>query len=225
MKSKSLIRRSPSTKPRLLALEGPAGVGKTTLQYLLWRRLVRTGINAKRIPEFSKSRLGKDLRADAAYGKAPSGWITGMGGTFALLADKTKMLETASSQANTVWICDRLITSQLVLGIGLQNGESEREITKKIVYLLLNWIQERFSDDSVVVFLNAPLNVLKQRLQTRLGYPLTTDQTELLKKEIREFQRLSHSFSALNSISISSDAPVDLIEHHLMKIIFSKSAQ
>src|SRR5712692_1203611 len=75
------MRLSASEKPRLIVIEGPAGVGKTTLTQHLSQRLAARGISTLALREFSDSPLGIALEDSSYYGQARPPWVLGVGGT------------------------------------------------------------------------------------------------------------------------------------------------
>src|SRR5438132_1501937 len=102
-----------SDKPYLIALEGPAGAGKTTLQRALGQAFTDEGIRIHLVPEFSDSPLGGAIRNCAHFGQAKPSWLLGLSGILAFLSDKVHLLD-AARDPGVVWISDRFITSQLV---------------------------------------------------------------------------------------------------------------
>ncbi len=211
------------SKPLLIALEGPAGAGKTTLQQHLWQQFLTQGVSAECIPEFSESDFGKNLRDNAQYGQAKPDWTIGIGGTLAFLADKIKLIEaTNESPPRTVWISDRFVTSQLVLSIREIDDDREKEITENIILLALEWSASRFSSESLIVFLEAPLEVLEKRLSSRIGRSLTPGQSLHLQEEIYRYARLSYLLKGWNKINVSSTIPIHLLSHQLVNTISSR---
>src|SRR5688572_4466909 len=93
-------------KPFLIAIEGPAGVGKTALQNFLCQALPFKGINAAALPEFSDSPLGTLLKQSAQYGQAKPPWTVELGGVLAFLADKVTSTERIIGLPTRVWVSD-----------------------------------------------------------------------------------------------------------------------
>lgn len=205
------MRSARHSKPRLIVLEGPAAVGKTTLQHLLWSELGADGITTKCIPEFSESVLGESLRDNSQFGDSKPDWMIGLGGTLAFLADKTKLLEDALRTPETVWICDRLITSQLVLGVKGITREREKELVMTMVRVLSGWIEASFAKDSIMILIEAPIAVLKNRLEARVGRPPTPDELRLLVEEIDSYAALKSFPDSWPCVRLNSNKPLKSI--------------
>jgi len=199
------MRFRSSSKPRVIALEGPAGVGKTTLSKQLLKQLTQVGVDAQIVPEFSQSDLGKVLATHAAYGQAKPSWTIGMAGTLAFIADKVHMLEIAAQSTDRVWICDRFVTSQLVLGLRGATSKPELELTENIIILVLASLKRSFSDDSVILLLEASHSMLKTRLETRLGRSLTLYELRDLADEINRYAELSPPLARWQHVRVHAE--------------------
>jgi thymidylate kinase len=211
-----------SGKPYLIVLEGPAGVGKTTLQHFLWQAFIANGIKASLLPEFSDSPLGEALRSNTNYGQPKPSWVLSAGGVLAFLADKLYLLEAAARNPSDVWIADRFITSQLILGLSGIETEQDRELMRQIIMLIFQLIDEHFSDGSCLVFMEAPLDVLKQRLQKRTGQLLSQAQMLLLEEEIRQYAHLTFPWNKWNQFHLNSSAPLESLAKQLISAISSQ---
>jgi thymidylate kinase len=211
-----------SDKPRLIVLEGPAGAGKTTVQRFLWQSLVADGIKANLLSEFSSSPLGEALRNDTRYGQQKPPWVLGVGGVLALLGDKIFSLATAAEDAGAIWIADRLIISQLILGLRSIETGWERTLMEEVITSLFFWVGDFFSDESFLVLLEAPLDVLAQRLQGRTGHSLTQAQRFLLQDEISRYAHLSFPLPGWNQVRISSHTSLESLGGQLIHTISSR---
>lgn len=214
-----------SNKPRIIALEGAAGVGKTAVQRLLYQALVNKGIPVKIISEFTDSPLGEILKENCQYGSPRPNWLTNTGGTFAFLADKLHALEMASQMPEFIWITDRLITTQLILGLRDIHSELNKTLIREIISVLSSLVKGYFSNDSFLILLEAPLEELKKRMEERIGSPLEGEQLSLLKQEIQDYSNLDRSFEEWNSLRVIASGSIDLVVETLLDEVESKWSQ
>jgi thymidylate kinase len=214
-----------SDRARLIAFEGPAGSGKTALQKTIYQLLLADGVKVGMIHEFSESPIGKLLQRNSCYGFPKPSWLRGLAESSTMLADKIFSLESAASQPDTIWISDRFLTSQFVLGIRELSDEREAELIRNMISLTVSWATSRFLADSFVIMLEAPLEVLRQRLQNRLGYPLTESQVSSLREEIRQYSSIEPDLEGWNVIRVNSVPSVESVGQQLVKTISSRWAQ
>src|SRR5947207_1104289 len=191
-------------KPILIALEGPAGAGKTALQHFLCQELASRGINAAALPEFSDSSLGQLLKRHAGYGESKPSWTVGLGGLLAFLADKVSLIEGIRGLPKKIWISDRFLSSQLVLGLNEITSDWEKQLAKKIISETMEWASRQFSEGSLLIFLEAPVEVLAERLENRLGVRLLKTQRILLKDEVQEYRSLDLSLQRWKQLRVDS---------------------
>lgn len=211
-------------RPRLVALEGAAGAGKTTLQRHLAEAFAAKGFKVGVISEFSGSPLGRRLHDVAGFGEPKPAWSLGLGGLLAFLADKLHSLEAVAAAPGRVWVVDRLVTSQLILGTrGIKTGR-EKDRARAIISLTQSWVEETFSAESVLVILEAPLEVLAERLRRRIGRALGPDQLRLLEDEAGGYANLDAAPSGWSIARVSATAPAELLAGQLTTTITSRWA-
>jgi len=145
--------------------------------------------------------------------------VLGVGGTVAFLADKLKLLETAAEDRDTVYVSDRFVVTQLILGLRSVKGECEKKLTTDMISTALAWIELTFSDDSIVVILEADLQILRQRLEQRVGRKLTTTELRLLSDEICAYAGLEPNLVGWTRIKIHSTKPLESIASDLVSRI------
>lgn len=208
-----------SEKPFLIALEGPAGVGKTALQHFICEELVSRGINAAALPEFSSSLLGELLERHAAYGEAKPSWSVELGGLLAYVADKVSLVEGIIGLPRDIFISDRFLSSQLILGVREITGQLERRLATKIISQTMEWAAQQFAENSVLVFLEAPVEMLAERLEQRLGATLLQTQRTLLDDEIREYRSLDFSLPRFKQVRVDATPPIEIVANQIISLI------
>jgi thymidylate kinase len=206
-------------KPFLIALEGPAGTGKTTLQRFLCQELASRGMNAAAIPEFSCSPVGQLLKQHSEYGRPKPDWIVGVGGLLSFLADKVSSFEATTEARQTIWISDRLMSSQFVLGLKEIKTEWERQLARKIISQTMEWASRKFFEGSVLILLEAPAEVLVQRLEKRLGVALTQKQRTLLEDEVQEYRSLNLSLQNWHEARMNSGLAIENVADRIISLI------
>ena len=213
---------SPKALPRLIILEGPAGVGKTTLSLYLKEGLIRKGIDAKTIPEFSNSPLGSLIEQNSLYGSSVPYWLTGVGGSMAFLADIMASIDLEKSDSNHVWIADRFTISQLILGLNAIGGPEEKKTMMRIIIEASDLVNTYFSKDSLLIILEAPINLLRIRLEERLNKPLSQNQLRTLKEEIEGYSSLKYSFHSWKVININATNNVKIVGNNIIDLILKR---
>lgn len=178
---------------RFIALEGPAGVGKTAIANALALALRDQGFSVALCAEFSDSPLGQALRiaADRCLGKQPM-WMLGIGGVMAFLSDHLHHVESCAAQETQITVLDRGLWTQSILGLRALPLLRDYEAMSIILGILAEWLHQRFSPRSLVVFLTAHPSVLMQRLEHRCQRPLSKDEISLLNAEREAYERLSY---------------------------------
>lgn len=188
-------------KTRLIILEGPAGVGKTTLQEYLYKNLTLKGLPVSLLPEFTNHASGKLIKKNSKYGQQKPEWLIGMGGMLAFLSDKITALEEAVRNPDRIWICDRFIATQFVLGL---KGIEDKKVAEQIIRQINDWARNNFSVKSCLVLLDAPLDVLRKRLSLRMKRNLTPVETELLKGEMAQYSKIKLYFGTWQRMRVKA---------------------
>lgn len=170
--------------PRLLALEGPSGVGKTTLFNLL---ALNEELNKRQlglVGEFSETPYGQalDQNCTNSYDKR---WDLNLGGLIAYIADKTLEFNRVLSTNPEVIIADRFFSTQRILSLPLIKDLDCRETGITLICELENWARRKFAPNSLIVVLTATSGTLKNRLGRRLGRELTEQELERIYWEKR----------------------------------------
>jgi thymidylate kinase len=196
--------RDSSSAPQLLVLEGPAGTGKSTLSRELVVRLQHRGLQAGYLSEFSSTPLGGILESNAQYGVHKQDWCLGLGGLLGFLADKVHQLEWARDQDCPIWVSDRFVSSQLVLGLRGVRSPVESAFGAAIIRSACTWSESIFDKRSLLVFLRAPAQVLGERLEARIGRCLSAAEWIYLSQEIEAYDSLACSASRWETISLDA---------------------
>lgn len=192
----SAADREPSqSRPRLLALEGPAGVGKTTLFNILIEDETLSNGQIGIVDEFSTTPLGEALKTNHANPHQER-WGLSLGGMLAYLADKTFLLEKAISTNPELVICDRFVSTQMILGLHGINDKKSLGTGNALIQQIEAWVLQKFAYNSLVVVLTAAPHVLKQRLEQRLDRRLNNEEIQRITWESQgydTFPRVVHT--------------------------------
>lgn len=180
-------------KSRLIVLEGPSGTGKSTLQKHLAENLESRGYRVGLLPEFSESPLGTMLQQASQVDKLLPNFLQNLSGALTYLADKTFLLEKALREPNKIWIMDRFLISQDILGAHFIEQENGQDSLQQVIKQMKDWAEESFSDQSLLIVLNTSLPVLKERLEERLQHPLSKKDQKFLKTNIRAYQQYPYN--------------------------------
>jgi len=213
--------RDTFDRPRLLALEGPAGVGKTELAVAMESILSQSGKRVTLVSEFSQTPLGLALHPAAAYGQSEprQQWIQGLGGSLAFLSDQVAQFE-AVCPSDTDWIiADRFLISQIVLGIGHDVSKTLTLAIEEIVTALIRWVSSRFHERSVLVFLDASSGICRTRLEARTARPLREHeilQTELESERYRKLSQLSFPWK---SVRLDAEREKEVLSAELLGLV------
>lgn len=178
--------------PRLIILEGPAGVGKTSLSHYLQAQLSRLNVSSAIIPEFSISPMGNLLEKSCPFGSVVPEWLCGLEGSMAFLSDKLYSIQQTKNHSANIWIADRFTVSQLILGVMATDIKEERETLKALIRRLTSFAACHFSSDSLFVCLDAPFEVLTARLERRMKRKFTTQELEMLEHETSQFRLIGN---------------------------------
>ena len=162
------MEKMKSHKPILIVLEGPAGVGKTTMQKFLHESISLKNVIVDSLPEFSNSKIGKLIEEHSYFKQENPSWLLGINGLMIFLADKIKVLENAQYDKEKLWICDRFITTQYILGLKEISGKKDNLFAKEIIQRVFDWSLEKISEQSIFFFLILILIFFKSVLKTVL---------------------------------------------------------
>ncbi len=205
------VSDGPIALPRLLALEGPAGVGKTTVSRQLAEEFAQRGVVVGYVPEFSDSPLGVALAASAAYGlPTREPWIGDLPGLTAFVADKAYAISRAITRGVELCVADRMFTTELVLALPFVTERRSREIATSLVGLAFKWSRPQFSD-GLLVFLDADLPQLEQRLALRLARALTPTERAALRVEVERYRTLAVEALPWGVACVSANAPLETV--------------
>ena len=194
--------------PRLIAIEGPAGAGKSTLTSALVDRLRILGRTAAAVDEFSSSPVGGLLKRVSCFGGDRHRAFKGIQGALVYFADKYYQFQ--HTRHEEVVVADRSFLTQGILGTQSAPDEASRDLVHALVRLLEDSVSGLFSGDSMVVFLHAPVGTLKGRVERRAQRALSCRQSELLRLEAEAYLRCAlRGGSRFSRISLDARNSVD----------------
>jgi thymidylate kinase len=204
------------SRARIIVLEGAAGTGKTALRASLERALRKEGYSVKKIPEFSGTPLGKAVKNSSFHGATRPPWLVGMGGTLAYLADKIHLIETVDVSEHTIWIADRFILTQLVLGLKQIPQRQNADLLRRFINDLSELMGSRFAEDSLLVILDSSVPILRRRLYKRSGKILSREQLRSLRIERQMYSSSVINVRGWKTIRLDSSDPIIITSRRLM---------
>lgn len=208
-------------KPILIIIEGPAGVGKTTMQDFLHNSLSLKSIAVNTLPEFSNNRLGKLIEEHSCYGYDKPNWLIGINGLLLFLADKINVLEIAQMDREKIWLCDRFIPTQFVLGLQAIRSKEDSLFAKETIQRIFDWSLKKISEQSVFVFLDGNVDVLQSRLEKRIGRKLNQQELNNLEYEINGYRKLANSIETNNIFVVDANHSINNVGNKISKLIYS----
>jgi len=208
--------------PTLIILEGPTGVGKTTIQDFLQNALKSKKIHVDILPEFSKNKLGQLIEKNSHYGQEKPEWLMGISGLMLFLADKINRIETARMDAGKIWICDRFISTEFILGLKTISGKEDNLFAQETIQQVFEWSLKKISKHSVFVFFDANVDILQGRLEKRIARRLTQQELINLDDEVREYRQLVNSWKNQNTFVVENNSSVDIVGNKILNWIYSK---
>ena len=137
------------------------------------------------------------------------------------LADKVEVLENAQYDKEKLWICDRFITTQYILGLKEIGDKRDNLFAKEIIQRVFDWSLEKISKQSVFIFLDSTIDILQKRLEIRTKRNLTLQELNNLEFEINGYKNLANSIEAKNTFIVEANNSVSEIGNQIMKLIYS----
>lgn len=177
----------------LIILEGPSGTGKTTIQKALHTYLSQQGLDVEMLPEFSHSPLGQKLREESLFGVPLPPYLVELSGAFAYLSDKLYLLEEAAQASNRIFIMDRFIISQAILGSYFTAELASRQLLLNLIREIYYLIQNKFSAKSRLFILEAPPEIIAERLEKRLQRELQDTEKTFIRENREAYRQFPYS--------------------------------
>lgn len=212
---------SDTKKPRFIIIEGPAGVGKTTMQKFLSDFFLLRNTVVDTLPEFSNNKFGEFIEEHSQFEHKTPSWLLGLNGLMIFLSDKIKVLEDAQFEKDKLWICDRFITTQFVLGLNAISTPKDKVLGRDIIQRVFDWSLEKISKHSVFIFLDNNLEILQSRLENRINRALTQQELNNLELEINGYRKLANSIEAKNTFVIDANLAVNEVGNKISKLLYS----
>jgi thymidylate kinase len=193
----------------LLIIEGPAGVGKTSIVNILKSKFTQLNIPAGIITEFSENNFGRLVEQNAAYGKPKPDWLKGLAGFFIFLSDKINSLNNIAANPGITWICDRFFDTQIVVGLNGIDKPQEREFAENITKSLASLYLDKLPANALFVFLKADLGTLIKRLELRIERPLNENEITELENEVAGYDAVKSSFYCRRILEVWNDGDME----------------
>lgn len=143
-KPENCANQGAGWRPILIEIEGPAGVGKSTLAGGLTNAL---GIEFKKVglaTEFSGSPVGSLLRKVSPRLEYRLDWQEGFGGTMFYLADKVVSISQTVAKGASIVVSDRGLTTQYVTALRTTNSVDSAQIVSLVQEVERSWCFDRF---------------------------------------------------------------------------------
>ena len=149
-------------RPRLVALEGPAGVGKTTLTRAIADHLHASGSSVTILPEFQRDTLGDEIARESAFGiedRPP--WLSGLAGRLIYLSSHIQAFESVLLKSTDWIVADRFLLSDLVYLQLSKLDHARTNVARQAIMSTARWLEDRLDATSVIIQL-----LRDSRLQT-----------------------------------------------------------
>ena len=175
----------------LICIEGPAGVGKTTLCRALVKEYLSLEMDVAWIDEFSATELGEALSLRLAkFSDAPAPWPP-FETMMLCVQDKLSALSMRCLKAGIV-ILDRGFITQRVLAIPLMQDLAERGFAESVIRLLDHWLATQYCMSTFVLRISFAENIA--RLERRLDRTLSRREKGLLHQERSRYALLTERY-------------------------------
>lgn len=197
-------------RPKLLCIEGAAGVGKTTLCHTLQRRLAKQDQPCKVVAEFSTDPAGQRLAHALQRGNSKPSWINAETEFFSCISNKFQCFSALSQASQQVLlIADRGFVTQAILGIPPLKEASTRHFAHKMLQYCHAWLLENFAVTSLLLTL--PESTLQARLEKRLQRLCTEKEALCLRAEAYLYHHLPEQYPELSWQVIDASAPPSIL--------------
>lgn len=200
----------------LIILEGPSGTGKTTIQKALQASLLSQGLEVDILPEFSHSPLGQKLREESIFGVALPPYLLELSGAFAYLSDKLFLLEEAAQARNRIFIMDRFIISQAILGSYFTEELASKELLLNLIREIFFLVQNKFSAKSRLFILEASPEVLVDRLEHRLQKKLPDSEKNFIQENSQAYRQFPYTDFAWPAFFCSTEVSTQDSLHKIL---------
>lgn len=170
----------------LISFEGLDAVGKTTLATGLLAHLASTSLPVKMFPEFSDSPIG-DLLTESIrkynFVRLHPSFEIPFSETLLLMADLSAKTETLrmSDDSQPVIIADRYSDSLLAYQLPRILRSNPTLDSHKVQTFLEGWVETLFGEPDLTCLINAPLELVLERVRLRDSYAPTARDIEFFK--------------------------------------------
>ena len=102
-------------------------------------------------------------------------------------------------------------------------GEKEDKIfAHKIIQQVSLWAFKKISKHSLIIFLDASINILQMRLKKRIDRKLTRQELKYLDNEIRHYCKLANSLKSKNTFIVHTNDSINIAGDKVLKLVYSK---
>lgn len=203
-------------KPRLLCIEGPAGIGKTTLSNVLFFKAKQNDLNIKVISEFSSTELGGYLsKTLERFTNNPSSLSTAQT-LIHCICDKLASLLDPHPPQSAITVIDRGFISQTVLAIPNISANNELSLALSLIDFCNNWLTSCY--ELKTLFLSLPVDENIKRLEGRLGRPLNVEEIEIMNYEVKQYHALAkhHNTKSLGAHHVDASLSPEKIAESII---------
>lgn len=209
------------SRRRFLVLEGPAGVGKTTLLPLVCAELAGMGMQAVAMPEFCSGPLGNYLRDEALQDKTRmQRQLNGLPSLLAFLTSRVALLAEVNEREGDVVVCDRFFPTEILHALHDLAETGEQLAGSAIIAAILRWADHFLAPDSLIVRLVAADNRL--RLEQRLGCVLDQQLLDWCLSSERRYETLPDLGLPWEVTRVPNDMPPQTVARDIGRIALER---